>query len=155
MVLSLSALKKIDDRPLVVCVLRPDKVDFLLANSSMLKKISHSSRELSMQRVRGSFLGHDILRSIGGLKNEPANFEKLFGLHQEFSWNENLQRLVDATQDIKGKGQRFSPSKRELQEIRKAASIASQLFSNPKFASFQQQMPVSYTHLTLPTTPYV
>jgi hypothetical protein len=36
-VLSLSALKAYDQNPFVIVVARPDRVDFLLANSTFLK----------------------------------------------------------------------------------------------------------------------
>src|SRR3954452_3971116 len=36
-VLSLSALRPFDDRPFVVCVVRPSTVEFLLANTTLLK----------------------------------------------------------------------------------------------------------------------
>src|SRR5438874_1894274 len=40
-VLSLSALQLHDARPFVIAVVRPGYVEFLLANSTFLKKISH------------------------------------------------------------------------------------------------------------------
>jgi|GEM_PF-2108242 len=45
-VLSLSNLRKYDDRPFIVCLVTPARNYCLLANSTFLKKISHSSQEL-------------------------------------------------------------------------------------------------------------
>lgn len=101
-VLSLSALRPFDDRPFVVCVVRPSSVEFLLANATFLKKISHSSHQLRVDNVRGSFLGHDIVRRYGSLENQPENFSALFAAHRERTWEENLKRLVSATDEIVG-----------------------------------------------------
>ena len=45
-VLSLSNLKKVDDRPVIVCLVTPTVNHCFLANTTLLKKISHSSQEL-------------------------------------------------------------------------------------------------------------
>jgi hypothetical protein len=63
-VLSLSNLQKIDDRPFVVCVVTPTLNHMYLANSTLLKKISHSSHALRTNNIRGSFNGSDIMREI-------------------------------------------------------------------------------------------
>src|SRR5437868_15109369 len=54
-VLSLSALQMHDARPFVVVVVRSRTVEFLLSNSTLLKKISHSSHELRTNNIKGSF----------------------------------------------------------------------------------------------------
>jgi len=51
-VLSLSNLRKYDDRPFIVCLVTPARNFCLIANSTFLKKISHSSQELG-DRLRG------------------------------------------------------------------------------------------------------
>ena len=84
-VLSLSALKQFDDRPFVVCILRPSTIEFLLANSTFLKKVSHSSHQLRLDNVRGSFLGHDIVHRHETLENRPENFEALFATHKQWT----------------------------------------------------------------------
>lgn len=42
-ILSLSALQKYDDRPVISCAVLPEENYLLLCNSTCLKKISHSS----------------------------------------------------------------------------------------------------------------
>jgi hypothetical protein len=56
-VLSLSALQPFDSLPIVACVVRPARVDLLLMNTTFLNKISHSSKTLRVDNLRGSFLG--------------------------------------------------------------------------------------------------
>ncbi|WP_289059880.1 hypothetical protein [uncultured Mesotoga sp.] len=116
-VLSLSALQKYDDRPFIVCAVSPTKNFLFLANTTCLKKISHSSQELRTDNIRGSFNGSDILRSIEGTENCPEGFEDLFLLHQNFSFEENLQRLVESTGRIVPTGSRFEPDQMELKII--------------------------------------
>ena len=45
-VLSLSALQKYDKLPFIVCIVTLEKNFLLLANTTFLRKISHSSQEL-------------------------------------------------------------------------------------------------------------
>ena len=61
-ILALSNLQKFDSRPFFVCVVCPDFNYMLISNSTFLKKISHSSQELSLTNIKGSFNGSDILR---------------------------------------------------------------------------------------------
>src|SRR3954470_11430634 len=44
-VLSLSNLKKVDHLPFLVCLVTPTENHVLLANTTMLRKISHSSQQ--------------------------------------------------------------------------------------------------------------
>ena len=53
-VLSLSALQKYDNRPVIVCVVLSTKNYMLLANTTCLKKISHSSQQLRVDNIKGS-----------------------------------------------------------------------------------------------------
>jgi hypothetical protein len=96
-VLSLSALQAHDTNPFVVVVIRERTVDFLLANATFLKKISHSSLQLRSDNIKGSFNGTDIMVEYEGLPNRPANFDQLFALHSAFTWKENVARLVETT----------------------------------------------------------
>jgi hypothetical protein len=106
-VLSLSALQKYDDRPFVVCICAVGKNHLLLANTTFLTKISHSSKELRADNIKGSFNGSDILRSWGGIANIPDNFNELFAMHQNIAFEENLLRLVEATNNIAPTGKKF------------------------------------------------
>lgn len=139
-VLSLSALRRYNDIPFVVCIVRPQNIEFLLANATFLKKISHSSQQLRNDNVRGSFLGHDILRSYDELTNVPENFEKLFLIHQEFAWEENLLRLVEATNNIAPTGVRFEPTNEQIANILGSADLANSLSQNPEYKSLSLQL---------------
>src|SRR5439155_25923557 len=75
-VLSLSNLQKFDDRPFIVCLVTPEHNYTLLANTTFLKKISHSSQELRENNIRGSFNGSDIMREFEGIPNGPDNIER-------------------------------------------------------------------------------
>lgn len=113
-VLSLSALQKYDDKPFIVCLVTPDKNYLMLANTSFLRKISHTSQELRVDNIKGSFLGPDIKRTYEGVVNTPANFEYLFTSHENFTFEENLERLVEATNNIQPTGKKFLPNQDEL-----------------------------------------
>src|SRR5687767_688721 len=72
-VLSLSNLRKFDDRPFIVCLVTPLQNYLFLANTTFLKKISHSSQELRENNIRGSFNGSDIMRDFEGITNDGSN----------------------------------------------------------------------------------
>ena len=57
-VLSLSNLQKVDDRPFIACLVTPQKNYLHLANSTFLKKISHSSQELRENNIRAVSYTH-------------------------------------------------------------------------------------------------
>jgi hypothetical protein len=106
-ILSLSTLQKYDTKPFIVCVVCPTYNFMLLSNSTFLKKISHSSHELSIYNIRGSFNGSDIIREFNAIENKPENFYRLFLIHSAIGFDGNLQRLVDETSAITGTGHAF------------------------------------------------
>ncbi len=63
----------------------------MLANTTFLKKISHSSKELRLDNIKGSFNGGDIMTEIASLKNEPPAFESLFAYHSGLPFQDNLE----------------------------------------------------------------
>lgn len=139
-VLSLSALAKHDMLPFVVAIVRSSSVDFLLANATFLKKVSHSSQQLRVDNVKGSFNGTDIMTAFEGTPNAPARFDDLFALHSAFSWEENLERLVEATNEIVARNIRFQPSKDEQALILGAASRFANAAASPEFAEAEHDL---------------
>lgn len=102
-VLALSKLVKYDHMPVIVCLLKPDSWELMLANTTFLHKISHSSHALSVTNIKGSFLGSDIMRVYEGeerLDNIPEHFERLFAIHRQHELEDNIERLVEATAHI-------------------------------------------------------
>jgi len=106
-VLSLSNLRKYDDRPFIVCLVTPAENYCLLANTTLLKKISHSSQQLRENNIRGSFNGSDIARDFEGIANAPENIDRLFDIHATIGFEGNLARLVEATNNISPTGIKF------------------------------------------------
>lgn len=139
-VLSLSALQKVDDCPVVICVVSPSSVRFLLANSTFLSKVSHSSHHLRVDNVKGSFNGTDILTNYAGIENRPENFERLSAMHSAFTWTENLERLVEATTAIVARNQRFNPTSEEQELILAAPERAAAALSSMRFAAIEQEL---------------
>lgn len=122
-VVSLAVLQKFDDRPFLVCLLRPGGVQVFLANSTFIKKVSHSSHTLTVSNIRGTILGHDISREHEGVANVPGNFAMLYETHSQFSWDENLSRIVEATTAISPTGIRFAPTPEQNEHILNAAKV--------------------------------
>lgn len=127
-VLSLSNLQKFDDRPFIVCLVTPTFNYIYLANTTFLKKISHSSQELRENNIRGSFNGSDIMRDFEAtnerIKNTDENIERLFNIHSELGFEGNLVRLVEATNNISPSGKKFEPNEDQHRQILLAPSRA-------------------------------
>lgn len=133
-VLSLSVLEKYDKIPFFVVLVRQSSTNLiLLANTTFLKRISHSSQELSMTNIKGSFNGSDIMRDYDNMKNEPENFDYLFALHQGLDWEDNLSRLVDASSNIKAVNQKFEPTQQEKANMFDSINRASSFVKSNNF----------------------
>lgn len=116
-VLSLSKLEKYDHIPCFVVLVRQDMDNLIyLINTSFLDKISHSSQCLRLDNIKGSLLGSNIRRDFPeiGLENRPEDFDDLFVYHQGFTWQENLERLVEKTNHIVPRQERASLDDKEL-----------------------------------------
>ncbi len=139
-VLSLSALAKHDARPFIVTVVRRSTVNFMLANATFLKKVSHSSQQLRLDNVKGSFNGTDIITVYEGTLNAPENFEELFALHSAFTWEENLERLVEATNEIVARNIRFEPSHTELDLILDSPARFTAAMNSPEYIKVERNL---------------
>jgi hypothetical protein len=139
-VCSLRRIQEFDGVPLVVAVVCPGATEFLLANATFINKVSHSSQRLSVDRVRGSILGSNIMRAPGGLANQPENFAELFAMHQEFTWQENFIRLVEATRAIAGRGKRFEATEAERAAILRSPGLAANLLTSPEYRGHKRDL---------------
>jgi hypothetical protein len=139
-VLSLSALEKHDQEPFVVVVVRKRRIDFLLANSTFLRKISHSSHTLRVDNIKGSFNGSDILTEYEGVPNQPEYFDRLFAEHSEFNWVDNLNRLVESTNDIVGRDNRFIPTTSQLETLLDSPSRAADALLSNRYKYIEQEL---------------
>lgn len=140
-ILSLSSLEKYDKIPFFVVLVRQNADNLIfLANTTFLKKISHSSQELSMLNIRGSFNGSDIIREYNGIINSPTNFNYLFDIHKGLDWEDNLERLVEATSNIRPINQRFSPSESEKINILNSINRAIQFVESDDFVNLKNDL---------------
>ncbi len=139
-VVSLATLQKFDDRPFLVMLLQPSGVQTFLANSTLIRKVSHSSQKLRFDNIRGTILGQNIARELDEVNNEPAHFAELFETHQGFAWAEKLARIVEATTSISPTGLRFDPSAKELVRIRNSPAVSLAAEKNSKIGAAEQQL---------------
>lgn len=139
-VLSLSAVRKYDLRPMVICIVRPNRLEFRLANTTFLKRISHSSHQFRTDNIRGSFLGHDILDAYEGVPNEPQHFDQLFALHSAFTWEENVARLVEATNAIVARSTRFQVDSIAMEQLMQAPDRAAAALRTPQHREAERHL---------------
>lgn len=136
-VVALSTLQKYDELPFIVCQVTPIRNILYLANSTFLRKISHSSQDLRVDNIRGSINGSDIVRSFNDLPNEPEYFEDLFNIHAAIGFSENLPRLVEATNNIVPCGSKFSISNNTLESILNAPKRAAKFVQSSEYNRLQ------------------
>lgn len=140
-ILAIAKLKKFDHIPFFVVLVRKDESPLiLLANSSFISKISHSSQRLSTDRLVGSFNGSDIIRKHDEITNTPKNFATLFSIHQGFSWEDNIERIVEATNKIEPHNQRFTPTAAEESNIFESVNRADSFVSSIQFKELENDL---------------
>ncbi|WP_303146889.1 hypothetical protein [uncultured Cloacibacillus sp.] len=139
-ILSLSRLQKYDAIPFIVCLVTPSKNYMFLANTTFLSKISHSSQTLRVNNIKGSFLGSNIMRTYDSVKNTPDNFEFLFTSHENYSFNENLTRLVETTNKIAPVGKRFMPSELQCNCIKRSIDRAISFLHSKEFNDLNEDL---------------
>ncbi len=139
-VLSLSALQKYDNKPFFVCIVAPTTNYLLLANTTFLKKISHSSQELRVDNIKGSFNGNDIVLDFQGIENDPRNFQSLFAYHEGFSFQDNLERLVESTNGIVGRVQKFCVTPNAKTTILNSVSRASAFLASSYYNDLRNDL---------------
>jgi hypothetical protein len=139
-VLSLSSLRKVDHIPFLVCLVTPTKNHVFLANSTLLRKISHSSHELRVDNIKGSFNGSDIIRELDGIPNEPNNIQRLFNIHCEIGFEENLPRLVEATNNIAPTGHKFAVSPDAVNLIMDAPARAARFVASKDAMTLKREL---------------
>lgn len=139
-VASLSRLQKYDDRPFLVCLVTPTKNYLLIANTTFLKKISHSSHQLRIDNIKGSFNGSDIVRVFEGIDNSAANFERLFNIHTPIGFDGNLARLVESTNNISPTGTKVDVSDAMKLAILDAPLRAEQFVASIDFDQLKSEL---------------
>jgi len=64
------------------------------------------------------------MRSFEDVVNTPKNFEFLFTSHENYTFEENLERLVEATNNISPTGKKFLPTDFQIDCIRDSVNRA-------------------------------
>jgi hypothetical protein len=139
-VLSLSKLQKFDTIPFIVCLVTPNQNYLFLANTTFLIKISHSSQELSLNNIKGSFNGSDISKTFNGIQNRPENFDKLFAIHAELGFEGNLVRLVEATTGISPSGKKFEIRKDRIPTILASVDRAQSFINSANYEVLKKDL---------------
>lgn len=139
-VISLSALQKYDHLPFFVCLVTPKQNVLYIANSTFLEKISHSSQQLRVNNIRGSINGSDIVKTFDSIANSSVNFEKLFNIHAAIGFNENLPRLVEATNNISPTGIKFYVAEKVKKTILLAPSNAIKFVGSKNYLQLKSEL---------------
>jgi len=132
------AFKKIvehDDKPVVVCLLTPNRCNVYLANTTFLRKVSHSSHGLTEQKLVGSILGSDILAEYEGVANTAGNLASLWRRHQQADRAAHRLRIIAATQTIGASAETWVPSSSETDRILAAPELAHRISGTPEYVA--------------------
>jgi len=139
-VASLSRLQKYDDRPFIVCIVTEQANHCCLANTTFLKKISHSSQKLRRNNIRGSFNFSDIVQEFEGVANVPDNFDRLFAIHEGIGFEGNLARLVEATNGISPTGVKFAVDQAAKSVILAAPERAARFIASKDYSVLKAEL---------------
>ena len=139
-VLGLSAIKNYDNRPLIFCLVTRTVNHLLLINTTFLKKVSHSSKDLRINNIRGSINGSDIMMVYDNILNEPSNFESLYAYHSEVAFEDNLERLVESTNNIIGRIPKFEITPNVENKIIESVDLAQQFVSSKEYEDLQNDL---------------
>ena len=139
-VLGLSKIKSYDDRPLIFCIVTHEENHLVLINTTFLKKVSHSSRDLRIDNIRGSINCSDILMEYDSIENCPANFETLYAYHSGLSFQDNLERLVEATNGIVGRVPKFNVDAPALKHIMEAIPRAEEFVLSQDYQDLKSDL---------------
>jgi hypothetical protein len=133
-------LQKYDDRPFIVCLVTPKYNYCLIANTTFLKKISHSSQTLRVNNIRGSFNGSDIIREFEGISNTPENISRLFDIHADIGFEGNLARLVEATNNISPSGIKYDVNNKTAPVILSAPKRALRFIASKDYSTLKEEL---------------
>ncbi|MCP5062599.1 MAG: hypothetical protein GY936_09065 [Ignavibacteriae bacterium] len=139
-ILSLSKLQKFDKIPFLVCLVTQFENKIFLANSTFLIKISHSSHQLRINNIKGSFNGSDIMKSFNDISNNRDNIDSLFAFHTEIGFEDNLVRLVETTNNISPSGSKFPIGETERYNIYASVERAISFNNSSFFAELKADL---------------
>ncbi len=139
-VLGLSTLLKYDDKPFFVCTISLHTNYLWITNTTFLYKITHSSQKLTINKIRGSFLGSDIIMQYEGIENRPENFEKLFAIHEIMPVEDNIERLVENTSQIEGGGSQLDITPEIREKILKSITRTKEFLKSKEYEDLMQDL---------------
>ena len=138
--LSFNKILEIDDKPLIACIIRNSEIEFLLANSTFINKISHSSKLLNKLNIRGSVNLSNIIKNFSNYKNEPTNFVELFKLHSEIPQRDNVERIVENTKLIKAQKAKFLLSDEQKRIILSNVEFIKKIETDDEFLKLNKKL---------------
>lgn len=140
-IIALSTLMKYDNIPFfVVLVIGNHNNVLYLANTTFLKKVSHSSQKLRMNNIRGSINGSDIMKEYNDIPNDGIHAEQLFEIHKRFTLQENLERIVEATAGIKPIKTKFMPDDKQYANIHSSVKRAKAFIASADYLTLKADL---------------
>lgn len=139
-VVAIAKIVQHDHLPVVVCVLTPVGCRLMLANTTFLSKVSHSSHAIARDNLRGTILGTDILTEIAGFANEPRHFRDLWQVHERADRMEHLARIVDATQAVEPTRARWTADATAVAHVLAAPSLAIRLSAHADYDAVRDEL---------------
>lgn len=73
------------------------------------------------------------MREFEGVENVPENFEFLYNSHENYPFEENLERLVEATNNIAPTGRKFVPTASQSKSIRESVDRAISFLNSAEY----------------------
>ena len=80
------------------------------------------------------------MREFEGVENIPDNFEFLYNSHENYTFEENLDRLVEATNNIAPTGKRFMPTESQVECIRESVDRAISFLRSEEYGTLNDDL---------------
>ncbi|MCL2109311.1 MAG: hypothetical protein FWH20_08210 [Oscillospiraceae bacterium] len=132
-VLAIREIHLRDEHPILSVLVTSGKNYVRIMNSSFISKISHSNKNASDNKLRGSVNYPNIIRNFDGIENESQNIPKLFELHSEHNFWENYERIYGFTSQIQGKKDKFLPSPEQTNNLMNSPGRSYQFVKSDSF----------------------
>ena len=139
-VVALSTIRKYDHLPFLICIVTPVKNFLVLANSTFLIRVSHSSHALTQNNIRGSINVPDIMLTYAELENNGSNVHALFRLHVTTGFCGNIRRIVENTNNIVGIGGKFEVTRQARRCIMEAPERALRFYRCKDYWRLKKQL---------------
>lgn len=138
--LGLQKLITYNNIPILACIIRENYCEFMLANLTFIKCVSHSSKNLTLDNIRGSVNLSNIAKCFNGFENSPHNFNQLYKWHESKEKSDNISRIISANLNIEPTKEKILFSKAQTDNIKNAIGFYKEFEKSTDFKTIKSHL---------------